>query len=158
MSATAEEELQVLHDNLRQIRLVNYILSCAAFLVYDILTNLGREVPLVWRYYCDTTSISLGAAEFVASYFKHIFFLAVTMLFFTLLNNHRGLSVPLYAFTRTNFEVTNHFTRGGRILYTTLVNVIRVIRLNAMYQAMFYGTNGLREHQLVLASGHQILH
>ncbi|KIO09437.1 hypothetical protein M404DRAFT_996280 [Pisolithus tinctorius Marx 270] len=55
MSATAEEELQVLYDNLRQIRLVNYVtLSCTAFLVYDISTNLDREVPLIWRYYRNT--------------------------------------------------------------------------------------------------------
>lgn len=75
------------------------------------------------------------------------------MLFFTLrdffaVNNHRGLSVP---FCKVYYYYY-YLIFGGRILYTTLVNVIRVIRLNAMYQAMFYGTNGLREHQLVLAS------
>lgn len=37
-------------------------------------------------------------------------------------------------------------------MYTTLVNVIQVIRLNAMYQAMFHGTKGLRKHQIFLAS------
>ncbi|KAI6164234.1 hypothetical protein EDD17DRAFT_1755328 [Pisolithus thermaeus] len=54
MSATEEEELQVLYDNLRQMRLVNNVmLSCAAFVAYDILTNLDREIPLIWRYCHD---------------------------------------------------------------------------------------------------------
>ncbi|KAI6162334.1 hypothetical protein EDD17DRAFT_1757660 [Pisolithus thermaeus] len=72
MSTAAEEELQALYDDLWQNRIVNYvtseikihfcsfglaltsnpaIVSCVAFLVYDILTNLDREVPLIWRYY-----------------------------------------------------------------------------------------------------------
>ncbi|KAI6116897.1 hypothetical protein EDD16DRAFT_1038070 [Pisolithus croceorrhizus] len=52
MSTAAEEELQALYDDLWQNRIVNYVtISCVAFLVYDILTNLDREVPLIWRYY-----------------------------------------------------------------------------------------------------------
>ncbi|KAI6021947.1 hypothetical protein EDC04DRAFT_2731764 [Pisolithus marmoratus] len=36
-------------------------------------------------------------------------------------------------------------------MYSTLVNVILVIRLNALYQ-IFYGTEGLRKHQIFLSS------
>ncbi|KAI6021946.1 hypothetical protein EDC04DRAFT_2731738 [Pisolithus marmoratus] len=36
-------------------------------------------------------------------------------------------------------------------MYSTLVNVILVIRLNALYQ-VFYGTEGLRRHQIFLSS------
>ncbi|KAG6336637.1 hypothetical protein ID866_2444 [Astraeus odoratus] len=50
--STVEQELQIIYDNLYQIRLINYLtISSATFLVYDILTNLDKEVPLIWRYY-----------------------------------------------------------------------------------------------------------
>ncbi|KAI5983801.1 hypothetical protein EDD15DRAFT_2313704 [Pisolithus albus] len=42
-------------------------------------------------------------------------------------------------------------TSGGVILHTTLVNIILVIRLNALYQ-IFYGKRGLRRCQVFLAS------
>ncbi|KAI6131537.1 hypothetical protein EDD16DRAFT_862950 [Pisolithus croceorrhizus] len=55
MSSLTTEELQVLYDNLWQIRLVNYItLSSLVFVVYDVLTNLDKEIPLIWRYYHNT--------------------------------------------------------------------------------------------------------
>ncbi|KAI6021945.1 hypothetical protein EDC04DRAFT_2731727 [Pisolithus marmoratus] len=56
MSTTAAEELQALYDDLYQIRVVNYVtISCVAFLVHDILTNLDKEIPLIWRYYHNTS-------------------------------------------------------------------------------------------------------
>ncbi|KAI6033322.1 hypothetical protein EDC04DRAFT_2706471 [Pisolithus marmoratus] len=56
MSTTAANELQALYDNLNQIRIVNNVtISCVAFLVHDILTNLDKEIPLIWRYYHNTS-------------------------------------------------------------------------------------------------------
>ncbi|KAI6001684.1 hypothetical protein F5J12DRAFT_784184 [Pisolithus orientalis] len=163
MSTSVEDELQTLYDNLQQIRLVNYVtLSCTAFLVYDILTNLDREIPFIWRYYRNTEEEHLSwrgrarrmlvqtlfifgryyAPLYLVGFFTgtvSIVFLALylTISLFNgmLVNNCQGLSVPF----------------GGEVLYSALVNIILVIRLNAMYQ-IFHGTTGLRKHQVFLAS------
>ncbi|KAI6118769.1 hypothetical protein EDD16DRAFT_1707264 [Pisolithus croceorrhizus] len=218
MSTTAAEELQALYDDLWQNRIVNYvtsetktqfclfdlaltsnpaIVSCVAFLVYDILTNLDREVPLIWRYYNNANNDEhlswRGRARrilvqmlFVFGRYYALLYLVgwfTGTVFFSRcllplngvpVNNYQGLSVP------TSFADTDCFTSkaakfsttaalcelpsfatgpslayfvtsGGEILYTTLVNVILVIRLNAMYQ-ISYGKEGLRRHQVFLAS------
>ncbi|KAI6110032.1 hypothetical protein F5141DRAFT_822224 [Pisolithus sp. B1] len=128
MSTAAEEELQALYDDLWQNRIVNYVtISCVAFLVYDILTNLDREVPLIWRYYNNANND------------EHLSWRG---------RARRILVQMLFVFGRYYALL---YLVGGEILYTTLVNVILVIRLNAMYQ-IFYGKKGLRRHQVFLAS------
>ncbi|KAI6043756.1 hypothetical protein EDC04DRAFT_641975 [Pisolithus marmoratus] len=53
--STTEEQLPLLFTALYQIRVLNYVtLSSAAFLVYDVLINLDKEVHFIWRYYHDT--------------------------------------------------------------------------------------------------------
>ncbi|KAI6119512.1 hypothetical protein EV401DRAFT_1961525 [Pisolithus croceorrhizus] len=173
MSTTAAEELQALYDDLWQNRIVNYvtsetktqfclfdlaltsnpaIVSCVAFLVYDILTNLDREVPLIWRYYNNANNDEhlswRGRARRILVQMLFVFGRYYALLYlvgwFTV-NNYQGLSVP---FCKVFYYCC---TFGGEILYTTLVNVILVIRLNAMYQ-ISYGKEGLRRHQVFLAS------
>lgn len=153
MSATEEEELQALYDSLRQIRLVNYVtISCVALLVHDILTNLDREIPLIWRYYHNTNyeehtswrgraRRTLVQALFIFGRYYALFYLVG----YFAVNNHQGFSVP---FCKVYYY---YLTFGGEILYSALVNVILVIRLNAMYQ-IFHGKEGLRKHQIFLAS------
>ncbi|KIK24969.1 hypothetical protein PISMIDRAFT_677759 [Pisolithus microcarpus 441] len=138
MSTAAEEELQALYDNLWQIRIVNYVtISCVAFLVYDIFTNLDREVPLIWRYYNNADN-----DERVSWRGRARRILVQTLFVFG----------RYYALLYLACKVFYYYcTFGGEILYTTLVNIILVIRLNAMYQ-IFYGKNGLRRHQVFLAS------
>ncbi|KAI6001683.1 hypothetical protein F5J12DRAFT_914140 [Pisolithus orientalis] len=184
--STVEAELQTLYDNLQQIRLLNYVtISCVAFLVYDILTNLDREIPLIWLYYHNAKEEHLswrGRARRMLVQTLFIFgryYAPLYLVGFFAVNSHQGFSVPLYAFIWGGFVDTNHFTpkaarftttsslcelpcttlhslaysitSGGEVLYSTLVNVILVIRLNAMYQ-IFHGTTGLRKHQVFLAS------
>ncbi|KIN94512.1 hypothetical protein M404DRAFT_1008310 [Pisolithus tinctorius Marx 270] len=143
MSATEEEELQALYDSLRQIRLVNYVtISCVALLVHDILTNLDREIPLIWRYYHNTNyeehtswrgraRRTLVQALFIFGRYYALFYLVCKVYYY-------------------------YLTFGGEILYSALVNVILVIRLNAMYQ-IFHGKEGLRKHQIFLASVAEII-
>ncbi|KAI6150999.1 hypothetical protein BKA82DRAFT_4122682 [Pisolithus tinctorius] len=130
MSAPEEEELQALYDSLRQIRLVNYVTS--------------KEIPLIWRYYHNTNyeehtswrgraRRTLVQALFIFGRYYALFYL--------------GFSVPVYYY---------YLTFGGEILYSALVNVILVIRLNAMYQ-IFHGKEGLRKHQIFLASVAEII-
>lgn len=149
----AEEELQALYDNLRQIRLVNCVaISCAAFVAYDILTNLDKEIPLIWRYYHNTNNDEhtswrhralriLVQTLFVFGRYYALLFLVV----FFAVNNSQGLSV---SFCKAYFS---YFIFGGELPYTTLVNVILVVRLNAMYQIL-HGTQGLRKYQVLLVS------
>ncbi|KAI6131540.1 hypothetical protein EDD16DRAFT_1723008 [Pisolithus croceorrhizus] len=178
---TVEGELEVLYDNLRQIRLLNYVtLSCLAFLVYDILTNLDKEIPLIWRYYHNADGdeqISWrGRARRILVQTLFIFGRYYAPLFlvgFFAVNNHQGFSIPLYAFALAGFADANDLTpkaariititsfslhwlayfvtSGGDVTYSILVNIILAIRHNAMYQ-IFYGTEGLRKRQVFLAS------
>ncbi|KAI6129086.1 hypothetical protein EV401DRAFT_2206491 [Pisolithus croceorrhizus] len=152
MSATEEEELQVLYDNLRQMRLVNNVmLSCAAFVAYDILTNLDREIPLIWRYCHDIgnderTSWRRRARHILVQtlfVFGRYYALLYLVLLFVV-NNHQGLSVSV---CKAYFY---YFNFGGSLPYTTLVNIILAIRLNALYRIL-HGTQGLRKYQVFLA-------
>ncbi|KAI6124192.1 hypothetical protein EDD16DRAFT_1563093, partial [Pisolithus croceorrhizus] len=53
--STTEEQLQLLYTTLYQLRALNNVtLSCVAFLVYDVLTNLDKEIHYIWRYYHNT--------------------------------------------------------------------------------------------------------
>ncbi|KAI6164237.1 hypothetical protein EDD17DRAFT_1806548 [Pisolithus thermaeus] len=155
MSATAEEELQgLVYDNLRQIRLVNSVtLSCAAFVAYDILTNLDREIPLIWRYYHD---IGNGEHASWRRRARHIlvqtlfvfgrYYALVYLVVLFVVNSHQGLSVS-HEFYKAYFY---YFLIGGSLPYTTLVNIILAIRLNALYRIL-HGTQGLRKYQVFLA-------
>lgn len=152
MSTTVEDELQTLYDNLQQIRLLNYVtISCVAFLVYDILTNLDREIPLIWLYYHNAKEEHLswrGRARRMLVQTLFIFgryYAPLYLVGFFAVNSHQGFSIP---FCKVYYYI---FALGGEVLYSTLVNVILVIRLNAMYQ-IFHGTTGLRKHQVFLAS------
>ncbi|KAG6331163.1 hypothetical protein ID866_7929 [Astraeus odoratus] len=196
--STAEEELQILYDNLYQIRVVNYMtIAGVAFLTYDILTNLDKEIPLIWRYYRDHDDY--GGASWglkarraliqVLFIFAQDTLLVCHLVYFctsafkaTLVNNHVGFSVPVRTLlvqfmlsdlvmlfsvvvARTissipscehpdNRAYTTPFISvhsAGEILYTTLVNVILIMRLNALYQ-IFNGTEGLRKYQIFLAA------
>ncbi|KAI6036846.1 hypothetical protein BKA83DRAFT_677759 [Pisolithus microcarpus] len=70
-------ELQALYDNLWQIRIVNYVtISCVAFLVYDIFTNLDREVPLIWRYYNNADNDERFKPLFVFGRYYALLYLA----------------------------------------------------------------------------------
>ncbi|KAI6129092.1 hypothetical protein EV401DRAFT_2206497 [Pisolithus croceorrhizus] len=155
MSATEEEELQVLYDNLRQIRLLNnVVLSCAAFVAYDILTNLDREVcyiPLIWRYYHDVDNDEYTSwhrrARHILVQILFVFGRYYALLYLVLLfivNSHQGLSVSVCK------AYLYYFIFGGELPYTTLVNIILVIRLNAMYR-IIHGTQGLRKYQVFLS-------
>ncbi|KAI6047485.1 hypothetical protein EDC04DRAFT_2597600 [Pisolithus marmoratus] len=150
MSTTVEEELQVLYDNLRQIRYVNYVTKCRRILV-QALFIFGRYYALVYLVGWFAGTVSMIPRIVILT------FNGMTV------NNHQGFSIHLYAVISPSFADTNHFsaesckayyfyfTFGGELLYSTLVNIILVIRLNAMYQ-IFFGTKGLRKHQIFLAS------
>ncbi|KAI6029340.1 hypothetical protein BKA83DRAFT_4217567 [Pisolithus microcarpus] len=140
MSTTTEEELQALYQYLNQARVVNNVtIACAAFLVYDILINLDKEIPLIWRYYhhADDEFMpwrhrarrTLIQALFIFGRYYAPLFL--------------GLSVSAYFY----YLVFG----GGGVVYSALVNVILVIRLNALYR-IFYGTEGLRKLQVFLVA------
>ncbi|KIO09443.1 hypothetical protein M404DRAFT_266030 [Pisolithus tinctorius Marx 270] len=127
--STVEAELQVLYDNLQQIRLLNYVtISCVAFLVYDILTNLDREIPLIWLYYHNAKEEHLswrGRARRMLVQTLFIFGRYYAPLYL----------VGFFAVTRASLYLCKVyyyiFALGGEVLYSTLVNVILVIRLNA---------------------------
>ncbi|KAI6033295.1 hypothetical protein EDC04DRAFT_2213453 [Pisolithus marmoratus] len=101
MSTTTEEELQALYDDVRQLRVFNYVtISCAAFIIYDILTNLDKEIPLIWGYYHNFTEhiswrrrarrILVQTLFVFGRYYALIFLVA----FFTV-NNHQGFSISV---------------------------------------------------------------
>ncbi|KAI6042303.1 hypothetical protein EDC04DRAFT_3139279 [Pisolithus marmoratus] len=187
--STTEEQLPLLFTALYQIRVLNYVtLSSAAFLVYDVLINLDKEVchvtfqsttsrarlhlaqvHFIWRYYhnTDETPISwpyrlrriLVQALFIFGRYYGLLYLVVYFVVY----NHYGLSVSLYAINIGSVWRTLTVSSGscqgfyyyyilaGEILYTTLVNIILVMRLNALYRVV-YGMEGLKKYQFFLAA------
>ncbi|KIK24782.1 hypothetical protein PISMIDRAFT_677877 [Pisolithus microcarpus 441] len=76
--------------------------SCLAFLVYDILTNLDKEIPLIWRYYHNTDGDEhipwRGRARRILVQTLFIFGRYYAPLYLTIyfaVNNHQGFSVPV---------------------------------------------------------------
>ncbi|KAI6046800.1 hypothetical protein EDC04DRAFT_3086221, partial [Pisolithus marmoratus] len=161
--STTEEQLPLLFTALYQIRVLNYVtLSSAAFLVYDVLINLDKEVHFIWRYYhnTDETPISwpyrlrriLVQALFIFGRYYGLLYLVVYFVVY----NHYGLSVSLYAiiYWLPGLLLLLHsayIPSAGEILYTTLVNIILVMRLNALYRVV-YGMEGLKKYQFFLAA------
>ncbi|KIK22729.1 hypothetical protein PISMIDRAFT_493802 [Pisolithus microcarpus 441] len=127
MSTTTEEELQALYQYLNQARVVNNVtIACAAFLVYDILINLDKEIPLIWRYYhhADDEFMpwrhrarrTLIQALFIFGRYYAPLFLVIFFVVYT----HEGLSVSLYAFTWSSTAAANHFSpKVARLTSTT---------------------------------------
>ncbi|KAI6134700.1 hypothetical protein EV401DRAFT_1882471 [Pisolithus croceorrhizus] len=134
MSTTAEEELQVLYGDLRQIHIVNYVtLSCMAFLVHDILTNLDDEIPLIWRYYNNDEHISWRRrARRILVQTLFIFgryFAPLCLVGMFAVNNHQGFSIPFCKcspFHSESCKVYYYLIIGGELLYSMLVNTILV--------------------------------
>ncbi|KAI5999831.1 hypothetical protein F5J12DRAFT_951863 [Pisolithus orientalis] len=137
MTTVWEEELQALYTGLYQIRLVNYVtLSCIAFLVHDILTNLDKEIPFIWRYYHNTD-------ETFVCWHRRLRRMLVQGLFIF------GRYYAIFYLVCKGFYYYTIF--GGEILYTTLVNVILAMRLNVLFR-IFYGIEGLQKYQFFLAT------
>ncbi|KAI6037553.1 hypothetical protein EDC04DRAFT_3091208 [Pisolithus marmoratus] len=137
MSTPVEGGFEGLYDTVHQTRLTNYVtLSCpleCASIVDDarVLTKYFLRIPLIWRYYPKTSND------------EHISWRG---------RGRRILVQTLFVFGRYYALLYLVLVAsGGELLYSTLVNVILMIRLNAMYQ-VFHGTEGLRKHKVFLAS------
>ncbi|KAI5986932.1 hypothetical protein EDD15DRAFT_2372996 [Pisolithus albus] len=138
MSTTVEEELQALSQYLSQARVVNNVtIACAAFLVYDILINLDKEIPLIWRYYHRADD------EFMS--WRHRARRTLIQALFIFGRYY----APLFLVCKAYFYYL--VFGGGGVVYSALVNIILVIRLNALYR-IFYGTRGLRKLQVFLVT------
>ncbi|KAI6017009.1 hypothetical protein BKA83DRAFT_4330951 [Pisolithus microcarpus] len=177
--STPEEQLQLLYTVLYQLRALNYVtLSCVAFLVYDILTNLDKEVHYIWRYYhnTDETRVSwrrrLRRALVQVLFIFGRYYALLYLVYFSLTTRAAGTSpvwLPLPRFMLLSYNVPVYNRQGlsipvsdckgfyyytvlaGQILYTTLVNVILVMRLNVLYQ-IFHGIEGLQKYQFFLGT------
>lgn len=150
--STPEEQLQFLYTTLYQLRALNYVtLSCVAFLVYDILTNLDKEVHYIWRYYhnTDETRVSwrrkLRRALVQVLFIFGRYYALLYLVGYFAVYNLQGLSIP---FCQGFYYYT---VLAGQILYTALVNVILVMRLNVLYQ-IFHGIEGLHKYQFFLGA------
>ncbi|KAG6328939.1 hypothetical protein ID866_10150, partial [Astraeus odoratus] len=189
--STIEQELQIIYDDLLQVRRLNYVTAAStAFLVYDILTNLDKEIPLIWRYYhdhdYDGTSWSLSARraliqalfifgryyaplyligyfidDYVSEYPRRVICTFVGILVFVPEEaQYSSLEVarPIFSILSCEHPENSAYASpfiplrsAGEILYTTLVNVIMAMRINALYQ-IFNGIERLRKYQLFLAA------
>ncbi|KAF9227067.1 hypothetical protein BS17DRAFT_806333 [Gyrodon lividus] len=129
-------ETQALITMMEQIRICNYVtISALAFTLYDIVTNLDKEIDLVWKYRRND-----GNDPHVLTYIKvlHIFVQVLFifgryygLVFLTVVfavNNATGLSISvckLYYY---------YVILAGAVLYGPTVNFILAVRLDAMYR------------------------
>ncbi|KAI6120843.1 hypothetical protein EV401DRAFT_1387514 [Pisolithus croceorrhizus] len=119
--STTEEQLQLLYTTLYQLRALNNVtLSCVAFLVYDVLTNLDKEIHYIWRYYHNTDETHISwrrrlrrALVQVLFIFGRYYALLYLIGYFTVYNR-QGLSIPLQGILllyRSRWSNTLHDTR-----------------------------------------------
>ncbi|KAK0187627.1 hypothetical protein F5146DRAFT_1206563 [Armillaria mellea] len=120
MSSTSQEANLEIIKSMETTQTVTYFqISCIAFLVYDILIMLHKEVKYVWKSAWSFPKILYLFTRYYAPlYIIHMF----------VVYNIIGLPVKLCISTWFWAKVLL-----GDILFTTVVNIILVMRLNAMY-------------------------
>ncbi|PBK59729.1 hypothetical protein ARMSODRAFT_982812 [Armillaria solidipes] len=107
LSSTSQEAILEIIKSMQTSQTVTYFqMSSIAFLIYDIIIMLHKEVKYVWKSAWSFPKILYLFARYYAPlYIIHMFVAA-----------------------RHGFG-----PRLGEILFTTIVNIILVMRLNAMY-------------------------
>lgn len=119
-AATMEAEILALFQVMEQTRMSNYsLLTSIMFLLYDIMLNMDKEVQYIWK-----SRRSFPNALYVFSRYYSVFY---NMTVFTM-GNIVGLSIQSCQ-KWFYFEIL-----AGGIFFTTVVNIILVMRLNAMYR------------------------
>ncbi|KAK0433920.1 uncharacterized protein EV420DRAFT_1771282 [Desarmillaria tabescens] len=119
-SASTEAILEIV-KSMQTSRMVTYSqMSSIAFLIYDIIIMFHKEVEYVWKSaWSFPKMLYLFARYYALLYVIHMF----------VVNNIVGLPI------KAQFCKTWYLAKVllGEILFTTVVNVILVMRLNAMY-------------------------
>ncbi|KIJ60056.1 hypothetical protein HYDPIDRAFT_32630 [Hydnomerulius pinastri MD-312] len=154
-----EQEVKALIVTLEQIRICNNVtISAVAFMLYDIATNLDKEISLVWTYRQDqdqdhgvTTREHIPACKKIRRVIVQFLFIfgryygLVFLILMFSVNNSTGLSVALQAILQLPDPVS-----AGEVLYTTAVDVILAMRLDALYKLS--GGTHKRRYRSLLAS------
>ncbi|SJL07979.1 uncharacterized protein ARMOST_11338 [Armillaria ostoyae] len=137
LSSTSQEAILEIIKSMQTSQTVTYFqMSSIAFLIYDIIIMLHKEVKYVWKSAWSFPKILYLFARYYAPlYIIHMF----------VVYNIIGLSVKLcVSLFKTRIRVCEIFPSScqtwfwakvllGEILFTTIVNIILVMRLNAMY-------------------------
>ncbi|PBK58691.1 hypothetical protein ARMSODRAFT_967519 [Armillaria solidipes] len=118
-AATMEAEIRALFQVMEQTRMTNYsLLASSMFLVYDIMLNLDKEVQYIWK-----SRRSFPNALYIFARYYSVFY-NITMF---PVGNIVGLSIQKWFYVNI---------LAGDIFFTTVVNIILVMRLNAMYRSV----------------------
>ncbi|KAF8554769.1 hypothetical protein OG21DRAFT_1484405 [Imleria badia] len=147
-----EQEVQVWITLMTQLRICNYVtISALVFMLYDIIINLQKEIPLVWVYRQDNDHAGpIHYFRRVKQVLVHLLFILSRyygLVFLTTLfavNNTTELSVTVYISFRELFarvlpipisckKYYYYHILAGTVLYVTIVNVILAMRINALY-------------------------
>ncbi|KAK0504435.1 hypothetical protein EDD18DRAFT_1133706 [Armillaria luteobubalina] len=118
-AATMEAEILALFQVMEQTRMSNYsLLTSIMFLLYDIMLNMDKEQNIRSRR-------SFPNALYVFSRYYSVFYNITGFKEMFPVGNIVGLSIQKWFY----FEIL-----AGGIFFTTVVNIILVMRLNAMYR------------------------
>jgi len=119
MSLQIEEEIAELFTTVEQLRLHNYLsVACLTILLYDCITSLNAEVKYIWK-----SKWTLVKALYI---FARYYGLLRTAFIFAI-EASTGPSNPMclaYLWV---------YSLGGGVLFTTTVNVIFMLRIQALY-------------------------
>ncbi|KDR65769.1 hypothetical protein GALMADRAFT_284123 [Galerina marginata CBS 339.88] len=114
-----QNPLQALYDALRLTRDANYSLAAAVtFLVFDIFMTLSDEVKYIWG-----SRWSFPKFLYLMGRYYGLIYLVIRLG----VETHSNLSVPVCK------AYYWYYVMGGDILFTTIVNVIFVLRIYALY-------------------------
>ncbi|KAK6996781.1 hypothetical protein R3P38DRAFT_2565467 [Favolaschia claudopus] len=109
-------ELEALYTAMSETRITNYMqLSSIAFLIYDVFITFDKEYEYVWR---SRWSL-IKSLYFFARYYSILYNLSWM----------RVLRICFHSCAKWFWWVI----LGGDILFTTLVNIVLIIRIHAMY-------------------------
>ncbi|CAK5278913.1 unnamed protein product [Mycena citricolor] len=132
--AALEAALQLIFSEMEKTRTENYSqLSSIAFLLYDIIFRIDKEYEYVWKsrgsivkylyFFARYYGLLYNATIFVGMILRHSG-LELHDKYCTLVTNIVGLSPSVCNF---------YWFWAGDIIFTTVVNIILIMRINAMY-------------------------
>ncbi|KAK2459459.1 hypothetical protein APHAL10511_008519 [Amanita phalloides] len=142
--------LQTLIDALRSTKMANYgVVSACAFLFYDVILALDREVKYIWRGRWSFPKVAYILIRYYgAAYLAGFFLLSASvtnsvevrcppssLVLMRLPARRKSVSLPRNI--KLDFPSCRRYYRfvplGGPIIFTTIANIILLMRVHALY-------------------------
>ncbi|TFK31569.1 hypothetical protein BDQ12DRAFT_729437 [Crucibulum laeve] len=118
--------LNLLYDTIWQMRMTNYSsVAALTIITYDVISTLPREIEHIWK-----SRWTFPKVLYLCARYYGIMHVAVVVIVTTRLHMPISASMP-------TLPVVVHNYRGGPIVFATIINIIMLLRVHALYHHNF---------------------